>query len=614
MSWDGEGGHGRYWLFGCSDGDYVQAESGLTTYECFALLLRKGLQYPDRIHIAYGFNYDVTMMTVSLPDDKLQQLKDTHHTSWGRWHLEWMPNKWFRIYDWRDKVGIRIFDGMTFFQTSFVKACEMVLGAEDERLVAVRSGKAGRSTFEWVEIDEIRSYMFAELSLSDSLFSRLRENFDAAGIHPRGWYGPGAIASALLSREGVRDHISRDLPAGVRKAAAYAYFGGRFESYYTGRYCGPVYSYDIRSAYPHALRNIPSLASGTFRHIDYESSDPLDPRRVADFSLYHVRYDYRGPDKARLGFPHPFPYRDRQNRVFYPPHVEGWYWGVEVKAAAKFFPNSIHITEGWVFEQGQAQRSPFHFVEELYEQRAKWKREGNGAQLAAKLALNSLYGKLAQRVGWDQEKRLPPRWHQLEYAGFITATCRAMIYEAMMQAPGDIIAVETDGIYSRVPLDLDQGQHLGQWEQEDYSEIIYVQSGVYWTVGVDGTVNKAKVRGFGSGSFSYGDALAAVPALAPLSGSTHRFGSISGFIGRPQLRRWMDADRVAQWGGGGKRAHASKLCHHCNGADSQLHNLITTNFRGGQSHPHFLPWEATGDERNEYQEVQDDERFAVVRV
>lgn len=614
MSWDGEGGHGRYWLFGCSDGDYVQAEGGLTTYECFALLLRKAVKYPDRIHIAYGFNYDVTMMTVSLPDDKLLQLKDTHHTSWGRWHLEWMPNKWFRIYDWRDKVGIRIFDGMTFFQQTFLNACKMVLGATDERYAEVAAGKDKRSSFEWEEIDSIRSYMFAELDLSDRLFTRLRENFNAAGIHPRGWYGPGAIASALLSREGIKSHITRDLAAGVREAAAYAYFGGRFESYYTGRYSGPVYSYDIRSAYPHALRNIPSVAQGTFRYTDFRLSGPPDPRRIDDFSLYRLRYHYGGPDKARLGFPHPFPYRDRQNRVFYPPHVEGWYWGVEIKAAAEFFPDAIHIFEGWVYEQHEDTASPFAFVVPLYEQRARWKAEGNGAQLACKLALNSLYGKLAQRVGWNQETRQPPTWHQLEYAGFITATCRAMIYRAMMQAPGDIIAVETDGIYSRVPLKLEEGTELGQWEAEIYSEIIYVQSGVYWTVGVDGTVNKPKVRGFGSGSFSYADALSAVTNLDPLKGSTHRFGALSGFIGKPGLRRWVDAPREAQWGGGGKRAHATKLCHKCNGANGQLHNLITTNFRGGESHPHFLPWVAAENTRNEYQDYQDDERFAVVSV
>jgi hypothetical protein len=607
MSWDGEGGDGEYWLFGCSDGDYVQGR-GLSTYECFSLLLRKALQYPDRIHIAFGFNYDVTMLTVSLPDDKLRTLKDTHHCSWGRWHLEWMPNKWFWLYDWRDKVGIRIYDGMTFFQTSFVKACEMVLGAEDERLEVVRIGKAGRDTFEYSEIDEIRSYMFSELSLSDSLFERLRDNFTAAGIKPRGWYGPGAIASALLSREHVRGHLSRELPDEVLSASAYAYFGGRFESYYTGRYQGTVFSYDIRSAYPHALRLIPSLASGRFRH-----TTSVD--RVDDFAMYKVRYDYRGPSLGKLGFPHPFPYRDQRNRVFYPPHVEGWYWGVEVKAALKHFPDAISISEGWVYEaHGDTVEYPFQFVDSLYQQRAEWKRQGNGAQLAAKLALNSLYGKLAQRVGWDQEKRRPPTWHQLEYAGFITATCRAMIYSAMMQAPADIIAVETDGIYSRVPLDLPQGQELGQWEATRYSEIIYVQSGVYWTVGEDGVVNQAKVRGFGSGSFSYDDALRAVECLEPLSGSTHRFGALSGYIGKPQLRTWMDTDRVAQWGGGGKRAHARNLCHKCNGNNNALHNLITTNFRGGESHPHFLPWKATEDERNEYQEAADDERYAILPV
>jgi hypothetical protein len=521
-----------------------------------------------------------------------------------------MPSKWFRLYDWKNKVGIRIYDGMTFFQTSFINSCEMVLGAlNNDTMAKVREGKSQRDTFEYRDIDSIRSYMFSELELSDALFERLRDNFTAAGIRPKGWYGPGAIASALLSREHVKRHIVRDLPTGVLDAARYAYFGGRFESFYTGRYVGPVFSYDLRSAYVHALRLIPSLSEGTFRHETW-------PESIDDFALYKVRYDFGGPANAKLGFPHPFPLRDRQNRVFYPPHVEGWYWGVEVKAAIEHFPHDITVSEGWVYEQTPAtpRTRPFAFVEDLYQKRAQWKREGNGAQLAAKLALNSLYGKLAQRVGWDTDTNQPPRWHQLEYAGFITAVCRAQIYSAMMQAPADIIAVETDGLYSRVPLDLPLGENLGEWDFTEYSEIIYVQSGVYWTRGTNGVVNKAKVRGFGSGSFTYEQAARCVHNLEPITGSTHRFGALSGYIGKRELRTWMDTDRVAQWGGGGKRAHASRLCHKCNGADNALHNLICTNFTGGESHPHFLPWLAAEGESNTYQEDQDDERYAVLSV
>lgn len=564
-------------------------------------------KYSDRIHIAYGFNYDVTMITVSMSDEKLRELKETHHTSWGKWHLEWMPSKWFRVYDWRLKVGIRIFDGMTFFQTTFVNACEMVLGADDGRLERVRVGKAGRSHFDYSEMDTIRDYMFTELSLSDSLFKRLRENFLTACIRIRGWYGPGAVASALLTREGIKHDINRVLNPIVYDGSQRAYFGGRFESYYCGRLAGPIYSYDIRSAYPHALRKLPSLNRGIF--LPYTKGGPLH-----DFALYYVQYSFKGPDSAKLGFPHPFPFRDRQNRVFYPPFVIGWYWGVEVKAAMEV--HDVEILDGWVFVEDDSHHRPFAFINELYEQRAEWKRlpDKNGAQLAAKLGLNSLYGKLAQRVGWDQKTNLPPRWHQLEYAGYVTATCRAMLYRAMMQSPANIVAVETDGIYSRVPLDLPLGEHLGEWEEEIYDEIVYVQSGVYWTV-KNGIVNKAKVRGFGVGSFSYDDAMRALPTLTPLAGNTHRFGALSGFIGRPQLRTWMDTERVAQWGGGGKRAHSKALCHRCNGNPlSETHNLIITNFRGGESYPHHLPWKAAEGVSNDYQEAQDDERYAILRV
>ena len=71
-------------------------------------------------------------------------------------------------------------------------------------------------------------------------------------------------------------------------------------------------------------------------------------------------------------------------------------------------------------------------------------------------------------------------YHQLYYAGYITASVRGIIWETIKNNIKDIIAIETDGIFSSKPLNVNIGLGLGQWEQEIYDEIVYVQSGVYW--------------------------------------------------------------------------------------------------------------------------------------
>lgn len=83
----------------------------------------------------------------------------------------------------------------------------------------------------------------------------------------------------------------------------------------------------------------------------------------------------------------------------------------------------------------------------------------------------------------------------------MTAYCRSAMYAAMMQAPEHIIAVETDGIFTTAPLDLNFGKGLGQWDVTEYAEMTYLASGVYFAVKPDGTTVE-KYRGMDKGQLS----------------------------------------------------------------------------------------------------------------
>jgi hypothetical protein len=138
----------------------------------------------------------------------------------------------------------------------------------------------------------------------------------------------------------------------------------------------------------------------------------------------------------------------------------------------------------------------------LYNKRAALKRAGDGAHIGLKLGLNSLYGKLAQQIGWDAGPplRLPP-FHCLEWAGYVTSHCRAQVYRAAMTAPDDIIAFETDAVFSRVPLDVPIGDRLGEWDETKYQSLTYLKSGMYWGTTTDGK-SVEKTRGINRGSIN----------------------------------------------------------------------------------------------------------------
>src|SRR6185437_11524107 len=108
-------------------------------------------------------------------------------------------------------------------------------------------------------------------------------------------------------------------------------------------------------------------------------------------------------------------------------------WSPEVEACREYCAagyGTMEVLEAWVYDFDPDAPKPFDFVEGLYLKRKALKAGGDGAHVGIKLGLNSLYGKLAQQIGWkvteDGTLRLPP-FHQLEWAGFTTSHCRAAV-------------------------------------------------------------------------------------------------------------------------------------------------------------------------------------------
>ncbi len=51
-----------------------------------------------------------------------------------------------------------------------------------------------------------------------------------------------------------------------------------------------------------------------------------------------------------------------------------------------------------------------------------------------------------------------------------------------MQSPHCIVNMTSDGICSTLPLDLPEGDGMGQWETSELDGIIILQSGIYWSL------------------------------------------------------------------------------------------------------------------------------------
>lgn len=608
IGWDGEGvtidpdKPQQYCLLACHTPDgprHIKGER-LNITQILAFIISIEEEFPDSYHIGFALGYDFNQFLSSLTRLQVLIIHKTGvlYLNHRMYRLEWRKGKSLtisRYYHDGRKTSLIMYDVWTFFNTSFVKACEKFLGEEYPGLDIVREGKKQREHVQLDDLDKkILPYCFVEVRLLVDLMNRFRGLLYVAGFAIRHWHGPGAVASFLLRTHDISDHMC-EAPEAVRIASQHAYAAGRFEMPKAGR-IEKLYGVDQNSAYPNAIAQLPSLAHGEWRHVE-------KPTSIARFGLYRIK----GKPGIQTVLSRPLAplfHRDKQGRISYPWLSDGWYWSPE--AALVWSNKQFEFLEAWEFWPNTQDR-PFSWIPEMFAQRLQWQRENNAAEYCLKIALNSLYGKAAQRVGWDKKNRKPPKWHQLEWAGWVTSYCRATMYTMCQQLGLDtIVAIETDGIYTtRDPREIGvtHSVELGNWKITNYDEGYYVQNGLAWLRHDDEWTTK--YRGLDPGSIQLFDIVWQLSITRTqdnwrnnkIIGTSHRFiGAGAALMTKDfQTRfcRWENLDREIIIGGDGKRIHIDKLCRACAiniTPDKTLHDLVTALPKPGISAPHSLPW------------------------
>lgn len=488
VAFDGEGitgadGIHRYVMLAAKDAvdweyDAIVDPDGLSTDACFEFFLEHNL--PRGVHIIFGGSYDINMILRDLTERELTALYKYGKLQWrNTYNLEWRRGKSLWIKRIWDKQSITIYDVLPFFQTSFVNACDSFLGNEFVNRDQIVANKALRSSFTLDDVPVISEYNSSELTNLIMLAETLRERLDKVDLRPSRWDGPGAIAAALLKRENIKD-AENECPGPVAEAGRYAYAGGRFEVLKFGHVNKPAYEYDINSAYPAALRNVPNLNRGSWR----QTTNPIH-----DFTVIKLRYT-----AYRQDIPGPLFRRNPKGTICYPTSGIGWYWKPEYDSALLYQEKgygTVEVLDAWEFVEWNDSVKPFAFLNPMFELRKILKAAGDGAEKALKLGYNSIYGKLAQQIGayYDYKDKCwhKPPYHQLEWAGYTTSYCRAKVLTAALQDMEAVIAFETDAIFTTRPLNLPVSDNLGDWEMTEFTALTYLQSGMYF-----GTLKKPK--------------------------------------------------------------------------------------------------------------------------
>lgn len=597
--WDGEGPQDTaYSLFGNSEG-YEICYPSLSTLDCLELITESGRDNPQAINIAFGFNYDVSMILKDLPRRAHRALDYWGSTTWKWWTIQHIPHKWFKItyQTAKEKITVKIYDIRTFFQGGYVSCLQKFGVGTDEELALLTSGKASRSEFMWADIGEIAEYWRLELKLGPLLGNALRESLYKANYLPVSWHGPGSLARMALKRHHVYDAMAVSPPK-VRYAARMAYAGGRFDQYIIGEIRDTVYETDINSAYPYYATFLPNLRRGNWRF-----GNQFEPDK---FALYHIRYTAK-PDPTRV---YPLFRRTKDYMVRFPHRVDGWYWSPEAELVVN--DPDAEFVESIVFDEDDPTDRPFAWLTQYYHQRKMLDKTGNIAGYAYKILINALYGQLAQRTGWNRKTRKPPRSHQLEWAGYITSACRAAVYKAAVACGDKLISINTDSVQALCPLDdiVETGDALGQWKTSEYLGGLFWQAGIYtlqedlgYPKEYDYGWTKAKTRGIPKGQYTTDELRDSIRTGQPLTLVRKMFITYSlALMGQWGKRNTWNAEPHAYKFGGsdGKRTHLAPrnlsgeclpLCRNLPaGMHRTINNLLGLDPIDIRSFPHYLPW------------------------
>lgn len=521
-----------------SDGLSIKNPAGLSTIEVFAFLSRNLPPSDKGIPIMFGGAEDWNFWVRDIPRQDLAQIYEgtfrERATPFGAFTVRWQPGKAFMLRASGKKL-VTIQDISSWFQAPFTEAVNTWLGTK----------LGGHSS--QLPIGE-------RLRLTVELANTLRARLDRTNLRPRRWTGPGNSVVTLFRRHRIKDAMA-DVPGPVASASRFAYAGGRIEPALFGSVsCEPSHQYDLNSAYAEGLTHVPSLANGRWAH---HKGDPGSH----PFALYKVT-----TSGASAILPSPVFTRGPLGAISFPVHASNWVWSPEMDVIREWSDRGygdVHIIEAWVFTPSSTVR-PFAFIADLYRERQALKEADDPAQLAVKVVLAAIYGKLCQQLGFLEAKgkrpeEIPP-YHQLEWAGYVTSWTRAAMFRATLPDLSAVIAFETDALFTRKPLDLPVSTELGEWKHTEYRSLTYVQSGIYAGETTEGK-KVLKVRGFLTGGITHAAlnrALQNPPTLRRITAKESQFVSLGIALQVPGMfawRQWVTRDKVLRCEPVGKRIH-----------------------------------------------------------
>lgn len=486
----------------------------------------------------FNLEYDVSALLKYLPKSIVEQVYLDKAVYYRDICLRYLAGKYFKI----SGAGfcLHFYDIFPFFQTSLDRAGKKFLGKGKSQMPKKWLAQLSPEFYRQNRA-KIDKYAIQDAALTQGLTDLICTALNESNIGVEHLYSPGYVAKSYLRQKGV---IIKDVPDKHLQFVRDGYFGARIEVVKRG-YFKKAQMYDIKSAYPFALSQLPNFSDADYSKDKTIKSDwffvkakvwsnPADshllPRRTSQGVI--VFPQFTGQTTTMTNFEYDYLKRNKLARI-------------EV----------LEVLNIW-----KKKETPFApIIAELFARR----KESSGKSILFKLILNSLYGIFAEKIVeynkvgvvrayyqimresekasrhlllaqakrhcpyvekyWENEcscgycrimrkhmrrrnfsdkpllqngkmyyakTEKAGRMTNIALAAMITALIRVRIFDFQRQAGKNFIACFTDSILTE-PFDkFKTGDQLGDLEKKYDTDLLMIGSGVYETI------EESKTRGF----------------------------------------------------------------------------------------------------------------------
>jgi len=413
----------------------------------------------DKIKVFFNLKFDVEVM-LKWCREILEQLMEFGYAEYDGYKIKNIPGKCFVIS--REHKSYQYYDIAQFFNCSLKTATRKYLGGEVMENMKVDRG----NLFNKYSLEKIGEYCKDDATKTKQLAQFFVDKMRTLGIYTAKLYSCGYLSQWYTINYGHIPPVA-GVPMKVLSMYWKAYRGGWFDVHKRGTIkCS---NYDLKSAYPWALSQIPDPTYGKWEH-------KFDPD--ADAGIMWVKML---PGNFLLN---PIAFFSMVN--VYPVIDTPCYTYLtlgEYKTLREFM--DIKVLDACSFTALENNKPPYlELVNKLFQLKESYKND-IGLYETVKRIINSLYGKTAQSGKSGQQVKGRFRAGRLfnpYFAAECTALCRMKIFNDCVDKVDKIVSIMTDGVLLETPARLSESKGLGGWEKKFENEnTIVVQTGVYQT-------------------------------------------------------------------------------------------------------------------------------------